>query len=115
MDNKVIERDCKHGSLSRSCQLCELEAESARLSAHMEELRAAHTKRMDALKAENAKLREAMKDAATSLETIGRLAGKAAYLGDDGERIPTCMEFHDEVRGYANSRASVARAALGEK
>jgi hypothetical protein len=69
------------------------------------------------LHAENAKLREALEDAATSLQTIGRLAGKSAYLSDNGERIPTYMEHHDEVRGYAKSRASVARAALaqGEK
>lgn len=58
------------------------------------------------------KLAQALRDTATSLETIGRLAGKSAYLGDDGEKIPTYMEHHDEVRGYANSRASVARAAL---
>ena len=53
-----------------------------------------------------------LKDAATSLETIGRLAGKTHYVGDDGERTETCMGHHDQVRGYANSRASVARAAL---
>lgn len=64
------------------------------------------------LMAENEALREALKDAATSLETISRLAGKSAYLGDNGERIPTYMEHHDEVRGYAKSRASVARTAL---
>ena len=34
-------------------------------------------------------LLEALKDAATSLATVGRLAGKSDYLGDDGERIPT--------------------------
>ena len=53
-----------------------------------------------------------LKDAATSLETIGRLAGFAEYVGDDGERVPTYMKHGDEIRGYAKSRASAARAAL---
>lgn len=53
-----------------------------------------------------------LKDAATSLETIGRLAGFAEYGGDDGERVPTYMKHGDEIRGYAKSRASAARAAL---
>ena len=57
-------------------------------------------------------LLEALKDAATSLATVGRLAGKSDYLGDDGERIPTYMGCHDEVREYATSRAGVARAAI---
>ena len=57
-------------------------------------------------------LLEALKDAATSLETVGRLAGRSDYLGDAGERIPTYMGRHDEVREYATSRAGVARAAI---
>ena len=57
-------------------------------------------------------LLEALKEAATSLETVGRLAGKSDYLGDAGERIPTYMGRHDEVREYATSRAGVARAAI---
>ena len=64
-------------------------------------------------------LLEALLEAATSLETVGRLAGKSDYLGDAGERIPTYMGRHDEVREYATSRAGVARAAIkaveGEK
>lgn len=58
------------------------------------------------------KLAEALRDAATSLQTISRLAGRATYLGDDGERIPTYMEHDDDVRGYAKSRAQVAQEAL---
>jgi hypothetical protein len=54
----------------------------------------------------------ALHDAASSLETIGRLAGKTHYLGDNGEKIETCMEYHDQVRGYAKARASVAREAI---
>ena len=57
-------------------------------------------------------MREALQDAATSLETISRLAGRTHYVGDDGERIETYMGHHDEVRGYATSRAPVAREAL---
>jgi hypothetical protein len=55
---------------------------------------------------------EALNAAATSLETIGRLAGKTHYVGDEGERVPTFMGEHSEVRGYAANRASVARTAL---
>ena len=64
------------------------------------------------LKAQRDALLAALKDAATSLATVGRLAGKSDYLGDDGERIPTYMGCHDEVREYATSRAGVARAAI---
>ena len=60
----------------------------------------------------NQMLLEALKDSATSLETINRLAGKSTYLGENGEQIPTYMRYHDEVRGYAKSRATVARAAI---
>jgi hypothetical protein len=55
---------------------------------------------------------KALNGAATSLETISRLAGKTHYVGDDGERVPTFMGEHSEVRGYAANRASVARTAL---
>lgn len=54
----------------------------------------------------------ALIEAATSLETISRLAGKTHYVGDDGERIETYMGHHDQVRGYAQSRAAAAREAL---
>jgi len=57
---------------------------------------------------------KALQDAATSLETISRLAGRSHYVGDDGERVETYMEHFDQVRGYAASRASVAREALAE-
>lgn len=56
----------------------------------------------------------ALKDATTSLETISRLAGRTHYVGDDGERVETYMGHHDQVRGYATSRASVARNALSK-
>uniref|UniRef100_C5CJK8 Uncharacterized protein n=1 Tax=Variovorax paradoxus (strain S110) TaxID=543728 RepID=C5CJK8_VARPS len=46
-------------------------------------------------------LRKALREAATSLETIGRLAGRGEFMLEDSE-----------VRAYANSRASVARDAL---
>jgi len=46
-------------------------------------------------------LRAALKDAATSLETISRLAGVNEY-----------MQQMSEVRAYASSRAAIARSAL---
>lgn len=70
--------------------------------------------RIDALERENTALREAANDAATSLETISRLSGRAAYIGDDGKHIPTYMCHHHEVRAYAAARASVARSAIDE-
>lgn len=78
---------------------------------------------LDTLRAELAAIRAtdkdaglvaALKDAATSLETISRLAGRTHYVGDDGERVETYMGHHDQVRGYATSRASVARDALSK-
>ena len=61
----------------------------------------------------NTKMAEALRDAATSLETIGRLAGKPYYGRDDqGEPIQTYMGHNDEVRSYAKSRAGCAYEAL---
>jgi hypothetical protein len=54
----------------------------------------------------------ALEEAATSLETISRLAGKRHYVDASGERVETYMGLFDEVRGYAASRASVAREAI---
>jgi hypothetical protein len=62
----------------------------------------------------NQAMLEALEEAATSLETIGRLSGKANYISDDGEKIQTFMQYPDEIRGYANSRAHVARAAIAK-
>jgi len=50
----------------------------------------------------------ALADAATSLETISRLAGRDTHSNGDA----TCMGTFSEVRGYAISRATSARAAL---
>ena len=49
------------------------------------------------------RLEEALRDAATSMQTIADKAGRDEYL----------MTI-DEVRGYANSRANAARAALAK-
>ena len=58
---------------------------------------------------ENQKLREALQDAATSLETISNLlAGKSVHPNGDLTGTGTFVD----VRGYATSRASVARQAL---
>lgn len=53
-------------------------------------------------------LTQALNDAATSLETISRLAGKPVH--PDG--TPTYLDSFPDVRSYAKSRAAVARAAL---
>lgn len=60
---------------------------------------------------QNDTLTQALQDAATSLETISRLAGKAVHPNGD----ITCMGTFEEVRGYAISRASAARAALSAR
>jgi hypothetical protein len=71
---------------------------------------AANPAAISALLAERDAAVKALDDAATSIETISRLAGKATYPnGDD-----TCMGTFPEVRGYATSRAFAARAALSQ-
>src|SRR5690606_18923357 len=50
------------------------------------------------------RLAEALRDAATSMQTIADKAGRDEY-----------MMTMDEVRGYANSRANAARAALEQE
>src|SRR5690606_40599755 len=55
----------------------------------------------EALDAECSALVEALDGAARSLETISKLAGRDEY-----------MQEMIEVRGYASSRAAVARSAL---
>jgi len=62
------------------------------------------------LLAERDRLREALKDAAQSLETIASLAGRKTF---NIPPVDTCMGHFDQVRGYAASRAGVARQALG--
>ena len=54
------------------------------------------------------KLREALQDAATSLETLSQLAGKPVYPNGD----ITCMGTFADVRTYAANRAYMARVAL---
>ncbi|MES3011966.1 MAG: hypothetical protein V4738_14350 [Pseudomonadota bacterium] len=67
--------------------------------------------RIAALEAENAELRAALGDAATSLGTIHRLAGRDTY---GNPPIETYMDDFVRVRAYAKSRSDVARAALKE-
>lgn len=52
---------------------------------------------------------KALNEAATSLETLAALSGRKTY-GDPP--IDTYMETFLQVRGYAASRAKVAREAL---
>ena len=59
--------------------------------------------------AERDRLREALKEATQSLETIASLAGRKTY---GSPPIDTYMSHFDEVRGYAASRAGVGRQAL---
>ena len=54
-----------------------------------------------ALLAERDALRDALEQAAQSLESIGKLAGRDEFMQDVLD-----------IRGFANSRATVARAAL---
>ena len=56
-------------------------------------------------------LRKALHDAATSLETISRLAGRKSY---GNPPIETHMDTFMDVRLYAAARANVAREALSE-
>lgn len=58
---------------------------------------------------ENRELRDALQAAATSLETVATLSGRATY---GNPPVDTCMETFTQVRGYAHSRAKVARDAL---
>lgn len=66
---------------------------------------------IDRLRTQNQALVEALKDAARSLETVSKLAGRATY---GNPPIETFMQHHDEVRGYAASRAVVAFESLAQ-
>lgn len=57
------------------------------------------TEELARIKAENATLRTALREAAQSLRTIADQSGKDEFLKDI-----------DQIRGYANSRANVAEA-----
>jgi chromosome segregation ATPase len=78
------------------------DARSQRDSARDAMIIVAHAKH-EAL-TELAEAREALRDAAASLTTIAEHAGKDEYLSD-----------MLQVRGYANSRAGVARALLARQ
>lgn len=60
-----------------------------------------HKADYDALLAERDALRDALEQAAQSLESISKLAGRDEFMQDALD-----------IRGFANSRATVARAAL---
>ena len=60
------------------------------------------------LTAQRDELLVALKDAATSLETISILSGRKTFP------IETYMEDFMQVRGYANSRMTVARASIAK-
>ena len=62
-------------------------------------------------KAQRDDLLEALKDATTSLETISLLSGRKTF---GQPPIETYMEDFMQVRGYANSRMTVARAAIAK-
>lgn len=57
-------------------------------------------------------LLDELRDAATSLETISRSAGKRWVLDDAGNHVENYLQHPDQIRGYAASRAAVARSAL---
>ena len=86
-----------------------LDARGMRFLSKSEQEAAAELRRLHSV---NAELLEALKDAATSLDTIGRLAGKATYKTDSEDSFDTYMGHHDEVRAYAKSRATVALATV---
>ena len=84
----------------------ELEADGFSPKAHYGA--AAELRRLSAVEAERDALRAALADAAQSLETIAKNAGKKL----DSEGQENMLAHHDQVRGYANSRAGAARAAM---
>lgn len=64
---------------------------------------------LDDLRVSNEKLTAGLKDAAQSLETISTLAGRKTY---GTPPLETYMDDFMQVRGYANSRAIVAREVI---
>lgn len=85
----------------------QLEAENARLKGMVDEIQAArHVNREhDKLLVENARLRAALDDAATSLETIAiRSHGEESYL-----------DSKPQMRAFAQARADVVRKDLALK
>jgi hypothetical protein len=64
------------------------------------------------LVAERDELRQALNDAATSLETLASLSGRKNY---GAPPIATYMDTFMDVRLYAAARAKVARSALSAK
>ena len=87
------ERDCKHGQLARSCEICGLEAENERLEIVAKAAGATAAEFMrerDALKAELAAMREQ--------KPIGYAS---SFNGNfDGRTIRT-IKYHDESAVYA--------------
>lgn len=76
----TTERDCKHGQLARSCNVCELESEVARQAAEIERLKSEAE-----LFAKHTGLTFAAKD------TLLRQALEAMQWEVGGEPLPTLM------------------------
>ena len=91
-------------------------------AAEIESLKVEYVKELDkvsernySLRKENEALKAALNAAATSLNSISRLAGNEFYVGEDGERVETYMKHPEQIRGYAQSRYSAAIDAMKGK
>lgn len=92
------------GLMGRDNEYIPLTPHDARFIHRVFEERDLRTQQLSAALADNAKLREALEDAATSLHTISMQAGRLDEL-----------KAMSQVRGYANSRWMAAHNALAGK
>ena len=85
------ERDCKHGQLARSCNVCELESEVARQAAEIERLKSEAE-----LFAKHTGLTLAAKDALLrqSLRLLREAAPNGYGLGSEQEAVIAAIKQH---------------------
>lgn len=96
------ERDCKHGQLARSCNVCELESEVARQAAEIERLKAelgdlpeAQAMLLSDCKVKGALLRQAL-EALAKYTTPGVLGGRVQI---DAELVAAIKQHLGETHG----------------
>ena len=81
------ERDCKHGQLARSCNVCELESEVARQAAEIERLKSTPPAKREDLHCVIADLMRQCQES----DTLLRQALEAMQWEVGGEPLPTLM------------------------
>ena len=96
----TTERDCKHGQLARSCNVCELESEVARQAAEIERLKATPPDKREDLRCVIADLTRQCQESDALLSQALEALAKYTTLGVLGGRVPIDAELVAAIKQH---------------